>query len=333
MLQVQLNNIEIGQQFQIRNSWRNMLMMHRTKEEYPFQFRVDSIVHNTNKTECYFICKSIQNDKKDKVVRLMVSESIIQYATSNEVETCNVGLYFKDYLPLENEKLIIKDCKDNMKLYPCRFSTVVDVDQEMQRIRFEFISLLDNQSVSYSTYSKNSWKILNGSDVYMSDVEKMYQDTFIHKGIVSEVCNKFADYLELNGQVTDAEDLRQRARYHDNSKITNKDEFRALTSIINDKSCLKDANSRLSQFKQDAIELHWANNEHHPEHYDNINDMPSGARKEFVCDCCARSIQYGTDLVEFMTTRLNERFNFSDIIKEEILYNCKLVLTLMSKKA
>ena len=49
-------------------------------------------------------------------------------------------------------------------------------------------------------------------------------------------------YLHKLGQIEDAEDLRERAILHDNSKILNKDEFRALTSIINDKSCLKDAN-------------------------------------------------------------------------------------------
>ena len=57
-----------------------------------------------------------------------------------------------------------------------------------------------------------------------------------------------------------------------NSKILNKGEFRALTGIINDKSCLKDASSKLSQFKQDSIELHWKHNRHHPEHFKNIND-------------------------------------------------------------
>ena len=112
-----------------------------------------------------------------------------------------------------------------------------------------------------------------------------------------KVCNLFANYLEEQGQIEDANDLRHRAIIHDNSKILNRDEFRTLTSIINDKSCLKDANSHLSSFKQDAIELHWKNNEHHPEHFENINDMPPRARREFVCDCCARSLQYQTDLL------------------------------------
>lgn len=94
----------------------------------------------------------------------------------------------------------------------------------------------------------------------------------------------------------------------------------------------RDANSKLSIYKQDAIELHWANNEHHPEHWKDINEMPMGARREFVCDCCARSLQYGTNFLEFMQKRLEDRFTFNDIIKDEILYTCKIVINLMNEK-
>lgn len=331
MLKIIKNNIEIGDSFQLRNAWRNQVKDLVKKEEYPFCFKVIDIVHNTNKTETIYLCESIPNNKNEKIQKIMVSASIIQYVLSAEVDDCNVGLYFNDYLPIEGKNLLITDTKDKLKIYPYQFIFTVVMEQKIPCLRFAFKNLLDNTEVSFALQSKNSWKLLDGSDFYMTDVEKMYQDTFIHKGYVFKVCNRFAEYLEKQGQIDDANDLRDRALLHDNSKILNKDEFRALTSIINDKSCLRDANSRLSSFKQDAIELHWRNNEHHPEHYEDINEMPPQARREFVCDCCARSMQYGTDLISFMETRLNDRFHFSELIKEEILHNCRILVELMKE--
>lgn len=331
MLQIQLDTIQIGQSFQIRNSWRNKISELTNKEDFPFCFKVVDVIRNTTKAENFYLCESIPNDKKEKVIKITVGESVIQYVTSAEVENCNVGLYFRDYLPMEGKKLLIKDMKDSLKIYPYQFLFKVCIEQKIPCLKFVFKNLLDFSEALFNMYSKNSWKILDDSDIYMSDVEKMYQDTFIHKGYVMLVCNTFANYLQELGQTEDAEDLRERAVLHDNSKILNKDEFRALTSIINDKSCLKDANSKLSQFKQDAIELHWRNNEHHPEHYEDISQMTPRARREFVCDCCARSIQYKTDLLEFMETRLKDRFHFSDMVRDEILYNCKILLNLLNK--
>lgn len=331
MLQIQLDTVQIGQTFQIRNTWRNKISELVKKEDFPFHFKVIDVIRNTTRAENFYLCESIPNDKKEKIVKITVGESVIQYVTSNEVDNCNVGLYFKDYLPIEGKKLLIKDTKDTLKIYPYQFLFTVCMEQKMPCLKFIFKNLLDFSDAPFNMYSKNSWKILDEDDSYMSDVEKMYQDTFIHKGYVLKVCNIFADYLQELGQIEDADDLRERAILHDNSKILNKDEFRALTSIINDKSSLRDANSRLSSFKQDAIELHWKNNEHHPEHYESIADMSPRARREFVCDCCARSIQYKTDLLEFMETRLKERFHFSDIVKEEIIYNCKTLLNLVNK--
>lgn len=332
MLKITLNSIEVGQTFSIRNAWRKQVAGILKKDDisYPSNFKVVDITTNANK-EQVCVCESIPNDNCKKVMKIVVSKLILQYVLGMEVDDCNVGLYFNDYIPIEGQKLLITDSKDNLKILPCQFLFKVELEQKVPYLHFVLKNLLDSSEISIDSQSKNSWKMLNGSDTYMTDVEKMYQDTFIHKGYVLVVCNKFADYLEKEGQLEDAEDLRQRAIVHDNSKILNKDEFQALTSIINDKSCLRDANSRLSSFKQDAIELHWENNEHHPEHYENINDMPLRARREFVCDCCARSVQYGTDLISFMETRLNDRFHFSDFVKDEILHDCRIVVELMKE--
>lgn len=324
-------NIEIGDIFQIRNAWRDSISNLINEKDFPFCFKVIDILHNTNKLGTMYLCESISQEKNEKTQKLIVSSTILQYIFGLEVNDCNVGLYFNDYLPMENSKILTIDNKDKLKIYPLQFCLNVTIEQNIPSISFIFRNLLDNKENSFVSQSKNSWKLLKGVDDYMTDVEKMYQDTFIHKEYVLKVCNVFANYLEEQGQIEDANDLRHRAIIHDNSKILNRDEFRALTSIINDKSCLKDANSHLSSFKQDAIELHWKNNEHHPEHFENINDMPPRARREFVCDCCARSLQYQTDLLSFMETRLQDRFHFNDLIKEEILHNCKVLIDLLNK--
>ena len=331
MLKITIKNIEEGTSFSIRNTWRKNIATLLMKEDgdYPSNFKVIEILKN--KTETKYVCESIPNETNKSKTKIILDKMILQYIFGIEVDDCNVGLYFSDYIPIENQKLLITDTKNNKNILPCQFIFTVDIEQKIPSLKFVLKNLLDSSLIEIDTQIKNSWKLLKGSDTYMTDVEKMYQDTFVHKEYVLTVCKKFADYLEKSGQLEDAEDLRQRAIVHDNSKILNKNEFQALTSIINDKSCLKDANSQLSSFKQDAIELHWENNEHHPEHFNDINDMPLKARREFVCDCCARSVQYGTDLISFMETRLNERFHFNELIKDEILHDCKIIIELMKE--
>jgi len=330
MLKITTKNIEEGMQFSIRNTWRKQvaLLLGKDDTEYPSHFKVvESIKDRKGK----YICESVPNVTNKSKVKIVVDKMILQYIFGYEVEDCNVGLYFSDYLPIENQKLLISNIKNEKDILPCQFIVKVELEDKIPCFEFVLRSLVNFDIVRIEDQIKNSWKLLKGSDTYMTDVEKMYQDTFVHKEYVLIVCNKFADYLEKEGQIEDAADLRQRALVHDDSKILNKNEFNALTAIINDRSCLRDANSQLSQFKQDAIELHWENNEHHPEYYKNINDMPLRARREFVCDCCARSVQYGTDLMQFMQTRLEERFNFSELIKDEILHDCKIVIGLMQE--
>ena len=140
------------------------------------------------------------------------------------------------------------------------------------------------------------------------------------------IAARFAEYLNENGSSDDAEKLLHRAKNHDNSKILNKDEFRALTHIINDKKALKDASKSLSSYKQDAIELHWKNNDHHPEHYEAVCEMTRAAKQEMCCDWCARSLQYGTDLIDFVEKRQEDRFRFPEQFYKEVLQYCKILV-------
>ena len=330
MRQIKKDKIQIGQTIQIEKDLINEVSEFLNKKDVLLGFKVTEKMENMNNNEDFFICEAnfMDNEKNEK---LLLSENVIRYLTGIKVRNDNRGYILKNFFPEKGEKIIIADKEECLKIYPYQFLLKACTIQSMLCLQFVFQNLLNFSEAPFFMYSENSWKVLDASDVYMNDVEKMYQDTFVHKEYVSKTCNTFADYLQKIGKTEEAEDLRHRAVLHDNSKILNEDEFKSLTSIINDKSCLTDANSKLSKFKQDAIKLHWKNNEHHPEHYENISEMPYIARVEFVCDCCARSIQYKTNLVKFMETRLRDRFEFSETIKEEILNNCRILLKLLGK--
>lgn len=329
MLKLLKNEIEIGQKVQIRNTWRSSVanILGKDEELIPFCFKITDII--TINKEQYYKSESISDDKNDEVYSVVMSESVIRYLSADEVADCNVGLYFNDYLPLENKKLLILDSKNPLIVHPVIFrfdvSTSKALDSQIPVLDFKLDNLLTNEIYSLKSQGKNSWKFLKGDADYMTDVEKMFQDTFIHKEYVLNVCNKFAVYLEGQGLTEEANTLRQRAIVHDNSKILNKDEFRALTGIINDKSCLRDASAKLTPFKEDALILHWKHNAHHPEHFENILDMTRMDKLEMCCDWCARSLQNGTDLVPFIKERQENRFHFPEMMYEEILHYCKIL--------
>ena len=317
MLKIVTKNIDIGTTFYIRNSWRGKIAKHLNKDEetLPFNFRVIEKVEND------FLCETIPDKASKKKYNVLVNPTIIHYVKSQEVEDTNVGLYFSDYLPIENSKLLIYNNRNN-KILPTEIKFSVTEKDGVPYIELILEDLLTKELFTITSQMRNSWKLLNGSDTYMTDIEKMYQDTFIHKGYVVSVCTKFSEYLKQQGLGEDADELIQRAQLHDNSKILNKDEFRTLTNIVNDKSSLTNANSQLSFFKQDSLELHWKHNSHHPEHFENYDEMSRIDRLEMVCDWMARSLQYKSDLIDFVTTRQKERFRFSEEMYSEIYDYC-----------
>lgn len=330
MIKVTVREFYAGMKFEIRNAWRKVIAdVEGIKEEkYPFQFQITEV------TPLGYICESVQDKKSDKIYKILVNDDILRYLFGTEVNDCNVGLYTNDYIPFENNRLIITDAKDPLDILPVQIvlnaaKTESDEDN-ITSVSFIYKSLLLDKTYTLKSHVKDSWKMITGSDEYMTDVERMFQDTFIHKGYVLEIGNKFADYLQDNGQEKDAEILRQRVKAHDNSKILNKDEFRALTRIINDKQSLKSADNKLSIYRQDAVELHWKNNDHHPEHYQDICEMSRNARQEMAVDFCARSLQYGTDLIDFVEKRQEDRFHFPEQMYIEVLNYCKILVELMN---
>lgn len=333
MIKLMNNKYYRGMEFRIRNAWKRLII---EGETFPLEYKITDILIHDDKTVDY-LCKSVcSKDKKgEKVRKIIVTNNILNYLFGEEVPNSNVGLYFGDYFPFENDSLLIKSNNqiDNEAIYPVTFNLYVeDVligKQTIPKIDFILNSLMEDVQYTIESQNNNSWKFLNEADTYMLDSEKLYQDTFIHKAYVLQVCNLFSDYLEEQNQVELAEELRAKAIIHDNSKILDRNEFKALIGIINDKSCLQNSSAKLSTLKQDAIELHWENNSHHPEHFESIYDMSKLDKIEMVCDWAARSIQYKTDLADFFEKRQESRFHFPLDIYNELRQYIDIVLKLL----
>ena len=95
-----------------------------------------------------------------------------------------------------------------------------------------------------------------------------------------------------------------------------------MASILKTDECFKNAKYKLSKEERDIIRLHWKNNRHHPEHFDDISQMSDLDIWEMVCDWYARSLQYDTNFLEFVNTRQKNRFDFPEQQFEKIYKYC-----------
>ncbi len=145
------------------------------------------------------------------------------------------------------------------------------------------------------------------------DTEKLSKemnDTLVHRACVMRSGQYLSRFLIHRNRSVDAIRLIGRCSVHDMSKIQNTEEFMALASIVDEISDMQNVEHVLSKEQVNAIRLHWKRNSHHPEYYDNSNDMSEMDLLEMACDCHARSKQYGTDLIEYITIQQELRFHF-----------------------
>lgn len=330
MLKIECIKERLGKTIYLPEDWHAKLsIIANTKEEnLPYQFEIvrDDFDYEQKVSLC-------QATKNKKTYEFLVTDTVIKYLYGEEVPDSNIGFSFKEYLPVENTSILItgKNSDDiNPGVFELKLNNVEVEDKKYILIDFIINYLNSNAFTSmnyYLKYPRGTWKFLfNEDNSYMTDYEKMFQDTYIHKSYVKKSCKKLADYLISQNMDYHAKLLLERAEVHDNSKIMNFDELQALSTIINDKSCLKDAKKALSQIKTDALKLHWKHNDHHPEHYKNVADMPKDAIMEMCCDWHARSVQYKTDLMEFLETRQKQRFHFPEYMYLEIKHYCEILL-------
>lgn len=151
-------------------------------------------------------------------------------------------------------------------------------------------------------------------------------DTMFHKDLVLRSAWKMAMYFLDNNQHEKAIEIIKRGWVHDNSKFT-QDELKQLVCINDNHASMRHAGSQLPEHMKAYLALHYQHNTHHPEHWEDVSQMPEMDVVEMVCDWHARSTQFGTDLIEFAKTRQENRFRFPPAMFERILDFCQILLS------
>lgn len=323
MLKLKNTPINPGLRIVLPEDWHEKLVK-LSIVPYPYEYIVTGYVEGF---EPYYICMA--GDSK-----IALTECCIRYLTADEVPDSNMGFSLDEYLPVENTQILVTLNRNPSEVIPCTMIIEVQSTQIVNESLLAFTFYLDYlngngiTNIRYYTFgpSKSTWKFLLLEDeTYMTDYEKMFKDTYIHKRYVLKSCNILAQYLENKGATYHATELRKRAKVHDESKVSCVDELMALSRIINDKTSLKDANRQLSIIKKDAIKLHWKHNSHHPEHYASPIDMSRLDIMEMCCDWHARSTQFHTNFLEYVKKNQENRFHFPEWMFKEIWHYCEVL--------
>lgn len=330
MLKVNGSKIKEGIRIVLPEEWHDKILIFSKKETYPYEFILEEIEKDKETKETYYICKS-EKKSGGKSIKIALTECTIKYLLSQEVPDLNIGLSFKEYLPLEDSQILITNSRNPSEVVPGIFKVEAELIRKgMICLNFKIYYTNGDAFTSIKYFcdgsKKSTWKLLFNEDTsYMTDYEKMFRDTIIHKSYVVNSCEKLARYLEKEGAFEHAKMLRENGKIHDDSKISCEDELHALSRIINDQSTMHDATKQLSPIQKDAIKLHYKHNLHHPEHYTSPIDMPKIYVMEMCCDWHARSTQKGTDFLEYVKTAQEKRFHFPDWIFAEIWHYCKVL--------
>lgn len=140
----------------------------------------------------------------------------------------------------------------------------------------------------------------------MSKFETMVQ-TYEHKQNVS----KFISFI--------LHDLIIRSIYHDNSKLESPevDIFTEYTPKLANSTYGSEEYHQFLKEMKPALDNHYANNPHHPEHYDNgIKDMDLVDLIEMICDWKAATLRHNDGDI-YKSIELNQkRFGYSDELKQ-----------------
>ena len=121
-----------------------------------------------------------------------------------------------------------------------------------------------------------------------------------HIDLVREACYLLGTRLIKNNQEVIGRELIARGYCHDNSKFSGI-EWDYLHQGPNVSKEMLDA----------AIKEHQSTNDHHPEFWTGIENMPEVALAECVCDWYARSQEFGTSLRDWIDEEAATKYNFT----------------------
>lgn len=323
--------IEKGMRFSLPKEWQQLIFGTEMEVADFNEYLIEEIHKKGKRT--YYVC--VSNSMLDNQnIKFAITQDVAKYIFGQEVEDSNEGVSFKEFLPKVGEEVLVTNQRNLNDIIPGMLNLeggFIEINEESLRylfFKFEFFIGKCHTDLNY--FSKRNteytWKMLNSPDEsFMTNYEKVFKDTWIHKKFVIQSARILANYLRENGAFVHADLLEERALVHDNSKITCLEELDSLSKIINDKTNLKNPSKKLSIMKCKSIKLHWEHNSHHPEYYKSIIDMPRLDIMEMCCDWHARSVQFGTVLMDFVVIQNEKRFHFPEWMLAEILHYCKVL--------
>jgi hypothetical protein len=129
----------------------------------------------------------------------------------------------------------------------------------------------------------------------VSDAIKKIELVFNHIKNVQRNCHKLGIKLIANGEIELGRNLICNGQIHDNSKFK---------GIEFDHLFYGDP------LLQEVVRHHQSINPHHPEYWGGIKNMPKVYVAEMVCDCYARSTEFGTGIRDWFENVAPKKFNF-----------------------
>jgi hypothetical protein len=153
----------------------------------------------------------------------------------------------------------------------------------------------------------------------MTDDEKHLKTVQRHISLVQQNCQKLGEaLLEQNEANFDfVRRLLANAQVHDNSKFYGAEWLYLRDDVKKEKPDLFMA----------SLQAHWARNEHHPEHWDSIHEVPRIFLCEMVADWKARSDEFGTDLRSWIEDSAAKKYNFNK--RQKVWKEIRLFLNLL----
>ena len=129
----------------------------------------------------------------------------------------------------------------------------------------------------------------------MEAIEKIEQ-VLEHIQNVQKNCCKLGIRLIKNGEIELGRMLIANGMMHDNSKFKGIE----FDHLFNGDPLLAD-----------VIKHHATTNQHHPECWGSIHKMPDIYIAEMVCDCAARSAEFGTDIRIWFSEKATFKYEFT----------------------
>lgn len=150
-----------------------------------------------------------------------------------------------------------------------------------------------------------------GIDIqYNNTLYNSYNDTKQHIEKVEEFITYFNDVMT------------ERSINHDKSKLFDPEKviFDEFTPKLKDSTYGSEEYKKFLVDMKPALDHHYKNNSHHPEHYENgINGMNLFDLVEMFCDWCAASLRHENGNILNSIEMNQERFKYSDDLKNILI--------------